>query len=317
MDLDDRHRRINDYVLALIILNKISSSIPRRRNHFLRARRPCNRFDFFSLLFKSFRTIAIIFLFLSPPAYAQSQPRRIISLSPNLTEILCDIGAEREIIACDAASDYPESVKNIPHLASHFRLNIEHTLALRPDLIAIEQSTFYKKDIARLRQLGVEVYINQSSTLEGIAHTMIDLGKLTGHKIKAQSSATLFRENINTIRNKYKHNNEVTVFFVLWDRPLMTVNDHTIIGEMIQLAGGKNIFGRLYPRAAFISLESVISHRPQVIITSCLKQKNVKRLSILGGKIYYIPSDLLERTGPRILQGYEMICRFLSDGVRA
>jgi iron complex transport system substrate-binding protein len=115
----------------------------------------------------------------------------------------------------------------------------------------------------------------------------------------------------------------VTVFYQIWDRPLMTVNDHHLISDAIRLCGGRNVFGGLAQLAPTIGVEGVLAADPEVIVASGMGEsrpdwldqwKRWPRLAATAaGNLYFIPPELIQRHTPRILDGATRLCGFLEE----
>lgn len=313
MDLGHHYRVIN-YRL-LVIVNGMQRSLPRK----LKGRLFCYRIIsvvfcliFFANVFASVdvKDSTGSLVKLNKPAV------RILSLAPNVTEILFEIGAGNQIIGRDKYSDYPRAVNNIPIVSDYFRLNLEFILAMKPDLIVLEDSSYLKRDCQRLKQADIAVYINKANSLSSIVTTFLNLGILTGHEQVAKDKAKQFQEKIEKLTSKYLNARKMKVFYELWDNPLLTVNKNTIINEAIELCGGQNICASLPTTAPNVSMESVIRRNPDVIITSYPRAKLTweacEKLSLIKkDQFFYLPPVLIERTGPRIVQGIGQMCEFI------
>ncbi len=248
-----------------------------------------------------------------------NQPaRRILSLSPNLTEILFAIGAGQQVVGRDKFSDYPSQTKAIPVFADYFTMNLESVIKIKPDLILIEGASTLAKPVKKLRSMGIVIYINKANNLSSITKTVLDLGQLTGHDEAARRLATGIDQTRGVLWERYRTRPrpKVSVFYLLWDNPLMTVNHQTVINEVLEVCGGENIFSALTFTAARISLESIIKRDPEVVLLSNrrFQQRWLKQTEITAvrrGNLFFIDPALLERTGPRISEGMTQVCSIL------
>lgn len=246
--------------------------------------------------------------------------RRIITLAPNLTELVYAAGAGSYLIATDSSSDYPKSVKKLPKVGRFDGLNIERIIRLKPDLILAWDSGNPRGDLEHLKKLGLNVFISDPRSLLAIPKTLKKLGCLTGTTI-ANTRANQFIKKLNSLRQYYSHKKSVSVFFIVWPEPLMTINGQHIISKVIDLCGGRNIFAMLGPLVPRVNLEAVIARQPELIIggRSLIKRawghwRTLK--AVKNHAIVKIDSDLITRAGPRILQGALQICRAI-DQIRA
>jgi len=251
-------------------------------------------------------------------------PQRIISLAPHLTEMLYTIGAGGQIVGTLAYSDFPAAAKAIPRVGDAFRIDMERLLALRPDLVLAWQSGNSAADIAQLERLGIPVYVAAAPQLAGIADLLVDLGRLTGHQAAADRAAAVYRTGLLRLRQRYQGARPLTVFFEIWNRPLMTVNGQHIISDAIHSCGGRNPFAALQPLAPTVSLEAVLLANPQLIVATSSGGNQGVLLSfwqrwdsldaVRHQQIYTIPAELITRPSTRILQGVEMLCSLFERG---
>src|SRR3990167_1961031 len=195
----------------------------------------------------------------------EKRAMRIISLAPDITEILFAIGAGQAIVGVVSGSDYPEKARDLPVVGSYQGLDLERILALKPDLIITWNQNFLRQ-LAVLAQQGVPVYRTNPRRLEDIPRTMQKLGCLTGHRFEAERRARQFSRDLSKLAGEYRKAAPVKVFFQLGDRRLMTINRESWINQVITLCGGRNVFAEAAFSAPEVSIESVLAANPVVIL---------------------------------------------------
>jgi len=196
-----------------------------------------------------------------------AQPaQRIIALSPGATELLFAAGAGEQVVGAVSFSDYPPAAKKLPRVGSYKRLDLEAVLALKPDLIVAWQSGNPMEQVERLQAMGVPVYHSEPRRFEDISTTLERLATLAGTEAVGQGAADALRSGMDSLRQRYAEAAPVTVFYQVWEEPLMTVNNDHLISEAIQICGGVNVFGELTSLAPKISREAVLAKDPEVII---------------------------------------------------
>ena len=250
-------------------------------------------------------------------------PARIVSLAPHVTEILFAIGVGDMIVGADEYSDFPEQSLHIPRIGNSSRIDIERVIALKPDLVIGWSSGNAATDIARLEDFHIPVYITEIRSLENIAKQLTTLGQLVGSSRTAEGAAERFRQRMGELQKRYADKRRVSVFYQVWDRPLMTINGRHFISDAIHLCGGENLFPDLEPLAPVISKEAVVAANPQVIITGQSGEDIATLESMWGrwktmdavkyGNLFSMPSDLIARPAPRILEGVTLICEVLEQ----
>jgi iron complex transport system substrate-binding protein len=249
-----------------------------------------------------------------------SQPaQRIISLAPNITEILFHIGAGKQIVGADEYSNYPPAAKDITRVNNHATANYELILSLQPDLVIAWQSGNGETVIRRIRELGIPIFLVETRRLDDIPNLYMQLGQLTGHGDYAEGKADDFAKKLHHLRVSNQAKPAVKAFYQVWSDPLITLNGEHIVSDIIELCGGKNIFHQALPLVPYVNIESILAADPQVIIAGggvqerqmqIAKWQQWPSISAVSDKhIYTIPADLMQRHSERILAGAEMMCR--------
>ncbi len=249
--------------------------------------------------------------------------QRIVSLSPGGTELLYDAGAGGKLLATVDFSDYPAAARKLPRIGSAERLDLEAILAWQPDLVVAWRSGNPKAQVARLEQLGLTVYRSEPRHFADIGSTLERLGKLAGSESVGDAAAAHFRAGIDALRQQYAHATPVTVFYEIWEKPLMTVNGRHLISQAIRLCGGSNIFAGLSSLAPRVSREAVIAKNPQAIVVGGLGENNRQWLSpwkafpalsaVQHGNLFFVPPSTLQRPTPRMLDGVRSLCQDLEQ----
>jgi len=247
-----------------------------------------------------------------------SPAMRVVSLAPNLTEILFFIGAGEQVVGVVEYSDFPPAARDLPVIGSHNRFDVEQILSLKPDLIVGWRSGNSQEDLDGLKRLGLPVFISEPSTVEGIVSLMERLGELTGHQAQSLSQASAFRASFNASRETYSTRRQVRVFYQVWEQPIYTLNGDHVISQLISLCGGTNIFSDLKQLAPVVSLESVLARDPEVIVGGGVFgqtppwaerwQSWPTVRAVRNRHIYAVDSDHIARMGPRLAEGVEALC---------
>lgn len=253
----------------------------------------------------------------SLPAPAQ----RIISLAPSLTELLFSAGAGDKIVGVVEYSDFPPQAKQIPIVGRYDSLDMETILALRPDLVLAWGSGNPRAAVARLRDLGLTVYVAEPKRLQSIPDHIRRLARLAGSAAAAESVVSDFETRLNRLETRYTGRAPVRVFYQVWNEPLITAGGNELINDIITLCGGVNIFGEIQLMAPKVSTEAVLARDPQVIIASGMDVARPEWLddwqrwpaldAVSRRQLYFIPPDLLQRHTPRALDGAEQMCEQL------
>ncbi|PLZ00570.1 cobalamin-binding protein [Burkholderia sp. WAC0059] len=256
--------------------------------------------------------------------------QRVVSLAPHATELLYAAGGGARLVGAVSYSDYPPQAKTVPRVGSYRALDLERIVALKPDLIVVWPHGNAQQQIDRLRALHIPLFSSEPRRLDDVATSLIRLGRLLGTENTADAAAGAYRHEIAQLRARYAGRPPVSVFYEVWDRPLMTLNDANVIGNVIALCGGRNVFGTLRESVPTVSAEAVLAANPEVIVTAApgatapdapLPALDRWRAwptltAAARGNLFAIDGDLLDRPAPRIAQGAALLCRDL-ETVRA
>ncbi|MBX3704240.1 MAG: cobalamin-binding protein [Steroidobacteraceae bacterium] len=251
----------------------------------------------------------------TPPASGE----RIVSVAPNLTEMLFAAGAADQLVAVSEYSDWPEQAKSLPRIGDAFRLDYESIVALRPT-VAVIWATGTPAGVAeRLESLGIKVVGIPTHRLDDVAAGLETLGELAGTQEVARQAAAGFRARIAGLREEYRARGKLKVFIQIDDAPLYTVGGGHLITEIVELCGGENVFADSTALALPVDLESVLARAPQVMLSTddgdpvAFWSRFGGLAAVATGSVYRAPADLLARPSPRIAEGAARVCEMLDD----
>jgi ABC-type Fe3+-hydroxamate transport system substrate-binding protein len=245
--------------------------------------------------------------------------RKIVSLSPHLTELLFSLGVGDRIEATVDFSDYPEAALNIPRLGNAFSVSVEAVIEQSPDLIVAWMTGGNHRTFEQLRALGYPVFVNEASSLVGIAVAVQQLGILVGKPDRGLELAESFRVDLERLRQSSSGAGSPKVFFQISDAQLYTVNSQHLIGQAIEVCGAENIFSDVEFFVPMVSYESVVERNPDVLVVSSpysgYKSAWDDRWNDLGwsGRVRTIDASLITRPSLRMLEGIEMLCETLGQ----
>lgn len=258
--------------------------------------------------------------------YLAKPPTRIISLAPSITEILFAIGLDDEIVGVTDFCNFPERALTKPKV-SYTRPNIEVLVALEPQLVLAPPSFIRADVLAKLEQLKIPTFVLESKTVEGIFGHIQLLGRMVGRASEANAFAANLRKQVTALTKKVEGRPRPILLYVLNSDPLITVGPGSFIHHLIELAGGRNAAERAnapYPR---LTMEEVLMQNPQILLFPIgeyegipqAEQDRWKRWTSLravqDGKLFQVQADLLNRPGPRVLEGLRHLISLLHPDV--
>ncbi len=245
--------------------------------------------------------------------------RRIVSLSPNITELVFAAGAGGKLVGVSRYSDYPEAAKSVLDVGDSSSLDLERIIALKPDLVVAWRSGNRVSDIEKLEKLGLTVFVTEATRLEDVSRLLRMTGKLAGTSTQAEAAAKVYEAELRQIKRSYNGRRQIRVFQLIWHQPLTTVNGNHIISDIINLCGGANVFASASSLTPVISEESLLEADPQAIISSVGIEveeplRRLPRLSaVRSNHLFFVHPDLIHRQTPRMLQAAKMVCAQLEE----
>jgi iron complex transport system substrate-binding protein len=290
----------------------------------------------------AFRRIAAVLLlpaFAAAPAPAQpvqatdargttlrlQQPaQRIITLAPNLTELVFAAGAGESLAGVARHSDHPPAARRLPVVSDAVHFDSERMLALRADLVLAWQGGTPPDAIARIERAGLPVFVAGAAGLDDIASNITAIAQLAGTSAAGAAARAAFDADLRALRARRHDGPPVRVFYEIWGRPLMTVNNAHLISEIIGLCGGVNVFGDLRSLTPEVSREAMLAARADIVLggsSADTPAAFAARWAALPPPLNtlparHLPPDLMQRPTPRILKGANEVCAHL-DAVRA
>jgi iron complex transport system substrate-binding protein len=252
-----------------------------------------------------------------------SSPKRMISLAPNVTEILFTLGLDREIVGVSIHCNFPEAAKTKARVGSYISLDFEKILSLKPDLIIATGAGNTLEMVERLEKLGFPTYVIFPKNFDGILTSIHHLGQILGREKEAQETISNMQARRQRVIDGTRGLPRPRVFLQIGEAPIVTVGKGSFADDLIHLAGGENIAegnGKMYPR---LGLEEILRRAPEVIIISSMNpQGNYDKVlqewarwktipAVQNGRIYLVDSDLIDRPSPRIIDGLEEMARII------
>lgn len=251
-----------------------------------------------------------------------SQPTRIVSMAPNLTEILYALGLDQNVAAVTRDSDYPPEAANKPSVGSFWLPNVEAVIASRPDLILTLEIPQQRSLTGRLRRMGYDCLPVSIWTVDDLFNAITTIGIASGRAAEAEMLLSGIRRNIEQLAGVMAGRSRPRVLWVVQREPLRVAGRDTFINELIELAGGQNAIGPTLHKYPPIGAEQVIAADVQIIVEPAMTGGDLaeqrrqalaywSRLpnvpAVANNRICVIEADTVSRLSPRLYQGVEMI----------
>jgi iron complex transport system substrate-binding protein len=249
-------------------------------------------------------------------------PTRVVSLAPSITEILYAIGLDEEIVGVTEFCDYPPAAQQKPKIG-YAQPNIEAIVTLQPDLVLATRAFLRADLLAKLEQLKIPTFVVDPESFEEIPSRIQTVGRILNRSSSADTVATAMRQRIASIRNKMEAVARVRVLYVLNSQPLITVGPGSYIHQVIAMAGGSNIASQSTVPYPHLNMETVLKEDPEIIVFPIGKAEGIppseqqqwlrwtSLAAVKQGRLHQISADVLNRPGPRIVEGLETLARII------
>lgn len=246
---------------------------------------------------------------------------RVVTLAPNLTELVFAAGAGDRLVGVSAYSDFPPAAAARPVVGDAFAVDRESLVLLEPDLVLAWKDGTPAHVVDELRGSGLHVEVIRTRRLEDVSAALLRIGELTGRGETALAAAADFTDGIDGITNAPAGREDIRVFYQVSARPLYTVSGEHYVSELISRCGGSNVFADIDELAPAIDVESVVVRDPEVILASTDAGEGAfevwKRWPIMAanryGNHFLMPADEIGRATPRLVVAAQAVCEALDS----
>ncbi len=240
-------------------------------------------------------------------------PRRIVSLIPSATETIIALGAGDRLVA-RTEFDTDPALAHLPEVSGGLTPSLEHLMMLSPELVVAWPDNASRSVTARLGELGVEVYSPEIQDLADIYETTRGLGRTLGLETAADSLVAALQEELESLKRAVAGRERPSVFYVVWLDPPATAGPGTYIHELIEIAGGRNVFSDAPAMWPQVSLEEVVRRQPDIVILTKgeASSPDPERLrsavgwrelrAVRAGRVTQVEANLFNRPGPRVAE---------------
>lgn len=243
---------------------------------------------------------------------------RLVVLSPDLTENVFALGKGDWVVGRVSAADYPKELLDVQVIGDYQSLDAEAIVKLDPDYVLAWLGGNSERQLSYLESLGLNVVRIKGDTLADIPSHLTELGKLLSAEAEASKLIAEFHRRLANSANHLEQPKRV--FYQLWLDPMLTLNAQSVVSETIDHCGGVNLFKDRPEMAPQVSIETIISMNPELILASDglpeTWQKTWQQWPFLDAvrdqRLYKINSDYLHRLTMRTLDGVDEVCEILS-----
>ena len=246
---------------------------------------------------------------------------RVVSLAPNLTEIVFAVGAGDRLVGRTSYCDYPPEAKSIPEVSDTLHPNLERIIALKPQVVLVSTASQLEVFTQQLKGQNIAFFVTDPHDFEGVFRSIEQIGEIVGKKEQASQFVRKLRERTNAVEQAVKDKQPVKVFYQASGQPLYTAGHDAYVTDLIRRAGGASVTADVPGAWPKFSNESALAARPEAIIlptggsmgaaNANVADALVQSPAVLQGRVYKINDDHLSRPGPRLVDGLEEMARAL------
>lgn len=235
-----------------------------------------------------------------------AEPTRVVAMIPSHTETLCAIGACDKLVGVDTYSNFPASIADVPRLGSAFEPNLEALVALRPDLVLVDESS---ELAGALRRAGIPVYAGTAQTYDEVFEKFKVLGELVNRETEAAVLSGRVEGGVAAISERAAQLEPTSVYYEI-DATPYSVGPNSFIGVLLSRAGGENIVTPDLGDFPQLDPEYVVAADPAVVIVSERDAETLPQRpgwagieAVESGRV--VPTtgaldDAISRPGPRL-----------------
>ncbi|HLK69842.1 MAG TPA: ABC transporter substrate-binding protein [Bryobacteraceae bacterium] len=274
------------------------------------------------------KRLFLLTVLLAATAPAADVPQRIVSLSPDLTEILYGVGAFSRVVGVSDYDTYPPEVTKLPHLGQLHSPNLEKLTALRPDLVIINnaEAPFLE---ATLKELGLKTLITSNHSLEEVYQAVIAIGRATGSESEAVKLVASMRQGLDRVARKMSGAPKSRVVLVVDRTPgtlrdLYTATDGSFLAELVGLAGGRIAVPPVKTGYAKLRKEDLLAADPDIILDFIHGPKSrfagdpleawremPELKAVRNQRVMGVNQDFVPHASQRIVQTAELFARLI------
>ncbi|MCC6543491.1 MAG: cobalamin-binding protein [Nitrospirae bacterium] len=249
------------------------------------------------------------------------RPERIVSLAPNITEILFSLKLGDKIAGVTDLCDYPEEARDKPKVGWLISPNIENIISMRPDIVFATTEGNKPEIVDELERMNIKTYVLNPHNINDVINDISAIGDVTGQRKEAREITASLTRRIDSIKKKASIGKPKRVIYLISTDPVISAGPGSFIHDIILTAGGFNVLSDSPIRYPRIDMEELILKDPEVIIVPVdligqlqgWKKRWGGISAIKNGMVYTIDPDIVSRPGPRIIDGLEQVHEYIRN----
>jgi vitamin B12 transport system substrate-binding protein len=262
------------------------------------------------------RTVWLTVLLLAFSGSA-SAVERVVSLAPSLSEIVVELGSADLLVGVLDAGERPAELKNLPSVGRYGQLDMERLLSLQPDLLLLWPGSVGPAQREQLKRLNIPTFVAEPHTLHQLTQQIEAIASQLGRPERGAALAADLRQRLTQLRQRYRQDPPMRVFYQVWDRPLYTIGGGQIISDALEVCGARNVFADLALPAPQVSVEAVLQRNPELILASDQAQLDAWKAwpqvaAVAQGQLRLVTDKGLERPSGQMIEATAKLCQLIA-----
>ncbi len=258
--------------------------------------------------------LAVVLLALSSQVQAAL---RVVSLAPSLSEIVVELDSADLLVGVLDAGERPPAIADVASVGRYGQLDMERLLSLKPDLLLLWPGSVGAGQRDQLKRLNIPTFVAEPHKLTQLATQIEAISKQLGRPERGAKRAAELREQLNDLRQRYRRDVPLRVFYQVWDKPLYTVGGGQIISDALEVCGARNIFAELKLPAPQVSIEAVLQRDPEVIVAGDQAQLGAWKAwpqvaAVRQGRLLLVTDKGLERPSGQMISATAKLCQLIA-----
>ncbi|MDT6919402.1 cobalamin-binding protein [Pseudomonas atacamensis] len=258
--------------------------------------------------------LAVLLLALSSPVLAAL---RVVSLAPSLSEIVVELDSADLLVGVLDAGERPAAIADVPSVGRYGQLDMERLLSLKPDLLLLWPGSVGTGQRDQLKRLYIPTFVAEPHTLTQLAAQIEAIAEQLGRPERGAKRAAELRKQLDDLRQRYRRDVPLRVFYQVWDKPLYTVGGGQIISDALEVCGALNVFAELNLPAPQVSIEAVLQRDPEVIVAGDQAQLGAWKTwpqvaAVRQGRLLLVTDKGLERPSGQMISATAKLCQSIA-----
>ncbi|HYC59670.1 MAG TPA: helical backbone metal receptor [Thermoanaerobaculia bacterium] len=252
---------------------------------------------------------------------APPTPKRIVALAPSSAEIAAALGLGDAIVGVTNYTDWPPRTKNLPQVGSYVNIDVEAVVALRPDLVLATDDGNPPTTLRRLERLGLRVVTLRLRDFDSIQQSILSLGRMVGREDEGRRAVAKMKRVATCVSERTRTVARPRVLFAYQLGPIVSAGKGTFTNQLLAMAGADSITKDVEQSYPHLSVESVVTRAPEVIVVSSMNpaadanradtwlKKWPAMPAVRNRRVHLIDSTNLDRPSQRVVHGLALLAR--------